>query len=479
MVFDEAHHATGKHPYNMIMKNFYMNLPPRTNVTRPTDRVRPAVLGLTASPIYGGNVDAAFRYGYMQLSERNAIHILCRDLEKNLDSTIRSARKHRDNLAEHVYRPEFKHVIYASPIHTWDGLPSANYQALQVVIDALNIEDDPYVMSLRSRLAKVRLGDDRRRLDQQLSKAVDKEDTFTHKGLRDFARAAADICVELGPWAADWYVAKVIERAKVAANPYNNIMSAWQEKEKRYLLSIISKVHVVPPPSDTDRIINGISPKVRALVDSLIVEEALFRSRDEDYSGLIFVTRRDTVLALAELLRRIPETAQLFRIGCLLGSSSSFKRHSFLDITRNILEESQADTLRDFKIGDKNLIVSTSVAEEGIDIQACGSVIRFDPPPNVVAWAQSRGRARRKRSSFIIMFEETGPQKVKEWEETERQMMMAYNDPRRDAIVPVDDDDAFDDMDGYVEFEIASTGYVYQPPLTPRVAAHIAPAEPS
>ena len=77
------------------------------------------------------------------------------------------------------------------------------------------------------------------------------------------------------------------------------------------------------------------------------------------------------------------------------------------------------------------------------------------------------------------MFEETGPQKVKEWEETERQMMMAYNDPRRDAIVPVDDDDAFDDMDGYVEFEIASTGYVFQPPLTPRVAAHIAPAEPS
>lgn len=67
MVFDEAHHATGKHPYSMIMKNFYMNLPSRTNLTGPTDRVRPAVLGLTASPIYGGNVDVAFRLGYMQL----------------------------------------------------------------------------------------------------------------------------------------------------------------------------------------------------------------------------------------------------------------------------------------------------------------------------------------------------------------------------------------------------------------------------
>ncbi|KAI0357487.1 P-loop containing nucleoside triphosphate hydrolase protein [Trametes cingulata] len=441
LVFDEAHHAIGKHPYNMIMKNFYFDLPPRTNIPGSAGRVRPAVLGLTASPIYGGNVDAAFR-----------------DLEKNLDSTIRSSRRNREELAEHVFRPEFKHVVYTSPIHTWDGLPSANYQALRSVVDALKIENDPYVIALRDRLAKLQPGDDRRRLDQQLSKAIDKQDTFTHKGLRDFVRAAEDICIELGPWAADWYVAKVIERAKVAANPYNNIMSAWKEKEKRYLLSITSRVQVTAPSSDPDKIVNGITSKVRALVDSLVVEEGLFRSRDEDYSGLIFVTRRDTVLALAELLQRIPETAQLFRVGCLLGSSSSFKRHSFLDITRTMLEDSPADTLRDFKIGDKNLIVSTSVAEEGIDIQACGSVIRFDPPPNVVAWAQSRGRARRKRSSFIIMFEETEPQKVKVWEETERKMMAAYNDPRRDAIIPIQEDDNFDDMDGYVEFEVASTG---------------------
>ncbi|KAI0647805.1 P-loop containing nucleoside triphosphate hydrolase protein [Trametes meyenii] len=440
LIFDEAHHATGKHPYNMIMKNFYSSLPPRTNLTHPEDRVRPVVLGLTASPIYGGNVDVAFR-----------------DLEINLDSTIRSSRKNRDELAQHVYRPEFKHVLYASPIHSWDDVPSTNYKALQAVVDTLDIENDPSVISLRSRLARLSPGDDRRRLDQQLSKAVDKEDTFCHRGMRDFARTAVDICIELGPWAADWYVAKVIERAKQAANPYNNIMSTWQEKEKRYLLSIISKVHVTMPPSEPEKIVDGISPKVRALIDALILEEGLFRSRDEDYSGLIFVTRRDTVLALAELLRRIPETAELFRLGCLLGTSSSFKRHSFLDITRDMVEEKQADTLRDFKIGDKNLIVSTSVAEEGIDIQACGSVIRFDPPPNVVAWAQSRGRARRKRSSFIIMFEETGPQKVREWEETERQMMAAYNDPRRDAIVPLDED-GFDDMDGYVEYEVASTG---------------------
>lgn len=61
LVFDEAHHAVGKHPYNMIMKTHYFDLPPRMqNISRDT-LSRPMVLGLTASPTYGRNVDTAFR----------------------------------------------------------------------------------------------------------------------------------------------------------------------------------------------------------------------------------------------------------------------------------------------------------------------------------------------------------------------------------------------------------------------------------
>jgi endoribonuclease Dicer len=60
LVFDEAHHATSKHPYNEIMKAFYHPLPPREDhITE--EPVRPAVLGLTASPIYGGDIGKAFR----------------------------------------------------------------------------------------------------------------------------------------------------------------------------------------------------------------------------------------------------------------------------------------------------------------------------------------------------------------------------------------------------------------------------------
>ena len=65
LVFDEAHHAADKHPYNLIMQEFYRPLPERPaskeRLTVPsTAEVRPMVLGLTASPIFGGDVEKAF-----------------------------------------------------------------------------------------------------------------------------------------------------------------------------------------------------------------------------------------------------------------------------------------------------------------------------------------------------------------------------------------------------------------------------------
>jgi endoribonuclease Dicer len=59
LIFDEAHHAVDKHPYNAIMQEFYFKLPSRS--IADGNNLRPMVLGLTASPIYGGNVESAFK----------------------------------------------------------------------------------------------------------------------------------------------------------------------------------------------------------------------------------------------------------------------------------------------------------------------------------------------------------------------------------------------------------------------------------
>src|SRR6202011_5021227 len=152
----------------------------------------------------------------------------------NLDSVIRTPRQHLDELATFVQRPVLKHIQYQSSSYDYVVSPSRNVAALDSVIAGLNIENDPWVQSMREELSKLPAGPDRARVDQKLSKAISKENTYTHKGLRDFARAAAEICADVGPWAADWYVDKVIQRANVVASPYQNIISTWQHKEKTY-----------------------------------------------------------------------------------------------------------------------------------------------------------------------------------------------------------------------------------------------------
>jgi len=343
---------------------------------------------------------------------------------------------------------------------------STNLASISSIISTINIENDPYVISLRSQLEGLARGSfEYNRVDQKLSKVVSKEDSFTHKGLRDFERAAEEICQDIGAWAADWFVWKVIERAKDASNPFNNMMVTWKLTEKAYLLSILEQVTAVPASYYPDDIADDLSNKVEVLIDCLLMEKGEAESLDETYSVIIFVQRRDTVLALAEVLKHHPHTKDVFNVGVLLGTSESTHRHSMMDITRTLLREPQDETIADFKAGNRNLIVSTSVAEEGIDIQACGSVIRWDPPMNMASWVQSRGRARKERSSFTVMFDKGNSAhqvSVAKWESLEQQMIALYNDPsRQQASLPEDVDMADDMEDNDMEFQVESTGYVF------------------
>ncbi|KAH7885585.1 hypothetical protein F5I97DRAFT_2034434 [Phlebopus sp. FC_14] len=446
LVFDEAHHANDNHPMNCIMRDFYFSLPLR-NSTRatshgPVREERPMILGLTASPMFGGHAAMAFR-----------------TLELNLDSVIRSPRDNRDELAAHVHRPVFKHVTFDSP-PSWEicHLASQNLQALKSVTVTMNIEQDPYVISLRNQLAKLPPGAERSRVDQKLSKTIRNQSSYTHKGLRDIASAAHAICYDLGPWAADWYLERVVKQALDSASPYAEITTAWQAKEKAYLVEHLNKINITPVSYEPSVIDGGISAKLRVLIRTLGEEKVRSESSNELYSGLVFVTRRDAVLALAAVLEHHPLTSQAFRIGSLIGTSESSQRNTLLDITRKMVGGSQADILSDFRSGDKNLIVATAVAEEGLDIQACGNVIRWDLPNNMVSWAQSRGRARRKRSSFVLMFDSLLDQaSIEKFERIENEMVALYSTERQ--AVKVEQQTGPDPADYEQKvFKVESTG---------------------
>ncbi|KAH7881254.1 uncharacterized protein C8R40DRAFT_1164658 [Lentinula edodes] len=445
IIFDEAHHAVNDDPYNRIMQEFYHPLPARdpslANVMSRQSRERPMIMGLTASPIFGGNVDKSFRI-----------------IETNLDCKIVSPRASRAELKKFVHRPAFRHVMYNSTDSM--NLPfSTNLASLESVVEHLEIDNDPYIKSLRNQLSRLDPHTaEYRRIDQQLSKTMASQGTFTHKGLRDFVSSAREILREVGVWAADWYVAEVLQQAKKASQSSEHVMPSWQSQEKAYLLGIINQIMITPVSYNTDDIIDDQSDKVTALIECLLGEKEDAEKENERFSGLIFVQRRDVVLALTELLKHHPVTKSEFEVGSLLGASDNSQRHAFLDITRKFLKRSQDETLTDFKLGDKNLIISTAVAEEGIDVQACGCVIRWDHPPNMASWAQSRGRARKKRSTFIMMFETGSVDQgnVLKWEKLEEEMVARYMDPSRDLAMEENEHDA--DNEDFPPFRVESTG---------------------
>ncbi len=55
------------------------------------------------------------------------------------------------------------------------------------------------------------------------------------------------------------------------------------------------------------------------------------------------------------------------------------------------------------KTKDISYLIAASVAEEGIDIQACNCVIMYTLPLTVKTYIQSRGRARNKRVNLYYL----------------------------------------------------------------------------
>ena len=70
--------------------------------------------------------------------------------------------------------------------------------------------------------------------DQRLSRAMDKQDSFTHKGLRDFERAADEICSEFGE----------CEHATDAGRTFPEFAFTMNERERVHL----SRVEITPIP---------------------------------------------------------------------------------------------------------------------------------------------------------------------------------------------------------------------------------------
>eukprot|EP00828_Plagiopyla_frontata_P043111 TRINITY_DN6636_c0_g1_i1.p1 TRINITY_DN6636_c0_g1~~TRINITY_DN6636_c0_g1_i1.p1 ORF type:complete len:262 (-),score=42.05 TRINITY_DN6636_c0_g1_i1:206-991(-) len=66
--------------------------------------------------------------------------------------------------------------------------------------------------------------------------------------------------------------------------------------------------------------------------------------------------------------------------------------------------------LKQFRKQEFNILISTFVSEEGLDIPFCNQVIMFNNIGNIAQFVQTKGRARQKNSKFILIVPENEEQ---------------------------------------------------------------------
>ena len=129
---------------------------------------------------------------------------------------------------------------------------------------------------------------------------------------------------------------------------------------------------------------------------------SFFSGNQSSLCGIVFVERRTTAALLSDLLNSLAnEDKKLSFLKCnyVVGHGTT---GSLSDSTHEMSWKKQEEVLRKFRGHELNLLVATSVVEEGLDVPKCNLVVRFDFPKTFQSYVQSKGRARAKPSKYVL-----------------------------------------------------------------------------
>lgn len=133
---------------------------------------------------------------------------------------------------------------------------------------------------------------------------------------------------------------------------------------------------------------NEIHSKVGAV--RRLVRERLRRNLDSKI--IIFASFRDTITVLDEAMGDLKDARAIQFIGQSNRSSGE-----------GLKPQEQIKRLEEFRNGSANILISTSVGEEGLDIPTADLVIFYEPVSSETRTIQRRGRTGRQREGEIIV----------------------------------------------------------------------------
>tara|TARA_B100000073_G_scaffold94295_1_gene74828 strand:+ start:138 stop:1895 length:1758 start_codon:yes stop_codon:yes gene_type:complete len=114
--------------------------------------------------------------------------------------------------------------------------------------------------------------------------------------------------------------------------------------------------------------------------------------RDPESRIIVFATYRDTVSALETALLNLKDVRPIQFIG-------QSKRGSGTGLT----PKQQVERIESFRSGEGNVLIATSVGEEGLDIPTADLVIFYEPVASEIRTIQRRGRTGRQRDGDVVV----------------------------------------------------------------------------
>ena len=401
VVFDECHHAVDNHPYVQVMK---------FHDTCPYD-ARPRILGLTAS-ILTNTCHSPSKL------EQNLS-----SLEKILQSTAETAS---DMIITDLYSARPKEIILDCDEYIdQTGLVGELNEVLVKVIDFLedavidfdqeNGEKDPRVIpktvliechNILHILGPWCAGKIAETLAKQLTKLAEHEKREIHQRFLQLALTQLNMIQHFVNVLYDTYVQTIDDFLSFMSPRVLKLIEILHEYKPDDNFMIIGGDNFMDIGSDSDDSLNlseeeiisddegddkgrrGKSKSAPPYVAVKCVAAPEKEKEDDSLCGIVFVHRRHTAFALNTLIVELCN----WDLDLFFLKSHHITGHALGKFGKEseMMFKYQEEILRQFRHRDINLLISTSVLEEGVDVPKCNLIIRFDLPTDYRSYVQSK-----------------------------------------------------------------------------------------
>ncbi len=141
---------------------------------------------------------------------------------------------------------------------------------------------------------------------------------------------------------------------------------------------------------------------------------------------IVFANYRDT----AEMITNALSEIEGIRPVRFVGQASKYK-------DKGLTQKQQVEIIEQFKAGDYNVLVATSVAEEGLDIPSTNLVLFYEPIPSEIRSIQRKGRTGRKHEGRVVVLVTKGTRdEAYYWSSLSRERKMQSNMKELQAAMP-------------------------------------------